>query len=69
MSPYEVFESIHGKYNPDKPHATPFVVWMGEEKAEYLRQRPDAKRNQIDGHFYDDELQRFFTWISERERQ
>lgn len=67
-NPYDVFESIHGEYNPDTPHTVPFSVWMGEEKTEYLRLNPEAKRNQIDGHFYDAELERFFRWISGRVR-
>ena len=29
---------------------------------------PEAARNQIDGHFYDPELERFFRWISVRVR-
>jgi hypothetical protein len=69
MSPYDVFESIHGPYDPNVVPVVPFSVWMGEEKAEYLRQHPEAARNQIDGHFYDPELERFFRWISERERR
>jgi hypothetical protein len=68
-TPYDVFESIHGNYNPDKPHTVPFSVWMGEEKTEYLRVHPEAAKNQIDGHFYDPELERFFRWISERKRE
>ncbi len=67
-TPYDVFESIHGAYDPDRPHAIPFSVWMGEEKSEYLRVHSEAGKNQIDGHFYDPELERFFRWISARVR-
>ena len=65
-TPYDIFESIYGSYDPDKPHAVPFSVWMSNQKSEYLAQHPGAKRNQIDGHFFDAELTRFFNWISEK---
>lgn len=67
-TPYDVFESVHGAYNPDVPHATPFSVWMGGEKVQYLVEHPEAAKNQIDGHFFDAELTRFFHWISGRQR-
>lgn len=67
-TPYDVFESIHGAYDPDKPHATPFSVWMSAEKAEYVRQFPEAVKHQIDGHFFETALERFFRWISDRKR-
>jgi beta-glucanase (GH16 family) len=67
-TPYDVFESIYGKYDPEHPHAIPFSIWMREEKAEYLRQHPEAVKNQIDGNFYEAELTRFFTWVIERQR-
>lgn len=71
-TPYDVFESIHGNYDPDKPHdmpfSVPFSVWMSAEKTEYLRVHPEAAKNQIDGHFFDAELLRFFHWISGRKR-
>jgi len=67
-TPYDVFEAIHGAYNPDAPHVLPFSVWMSTEKTLYLDHYPEAKRNQIDGHFYDAELERFFRWISGRVR-
>jgi hypothetical protein len=67
-TPYDVFESIHGAYNPDAPHTLPFSVWMSAEKIAYLVEHPEAKKNQIDGHFFEAELTRFFHWISERAR-
>lgn len=67
-TPYDVFESIHGAYDPDKPPDPPFSVWMSREKDAYLAAFPGAARNQIDGHFFDEELEKFFRWISERER-
>jgi len=67
-TPYDVFQSIHGFYDPDIIPDVPFSVWMSGEKTEYLRQHPEASRSQIDGHFYDSELERFFRWISERKR-
>lgn len=71
-TPYDVFESIHGNYDPDKPHdmpfSVPFSVWMSAEKTAYLIERPQAKTMQIDGHFFEIELERFFRWISERKR-
>jgi hypothetical protein len=68
-TPYDVFESIYGNYDPDQPHTVPFSVWMSKEKTDYLSQRPESARNQIDGHFYEAELERFFRWISERYRR
>ncbi len=67
-TPYDVFESIHGEYNPDVVPVVPFSVWMSAEKSAYLAEHPEAARNQIDGHFYDSELERFFRWISARAR-
>jgi hypothetical protein len=67
-TPYDVFESIHGAYNPDVVPVVPFSNWMREEKAAYLDHYPEAAKNQIDGHFYDAELERFFRWISGRTR-
>ena len=67
-TPYDVFESITGPYDPDVVPIVPFSVWMSAEKTQYLVERPEATRNQIDGHFYDSELERFFRWISERIR-
>jgi hypothetical protein len=64
-NPYTVFESIHGEYNPDKPHDPPFSVWMREQKQKYLTLFPDAAQNQIYGHFFNAELEKFFRWISE----
>jgi hypothetical protein len=64
-TPYDVYESIHGAYNPD---VIVFSNWMREEKAAYLVEHPEAKKNQIDGNFYDPELERFFRWISGRVR-
>jgi hypothetical protein len=68
VTPYNVFEAIHGAYDPDASPVVIFSNWMREEKAEYLKQFPEAARNQIDGHFYDPELERFFRWISSRGR-
>jgi hypothetical protein len=68
-TPYDVFESLYGPYNPDGPHTYPFSCWMSEEKSAYLTAHPEAARNQIDGHFFDAELERFFRWISARERK
>ena len=67
-TPYDVYESIFGKYNPDVVPVIVFSNWMREEKAAYLVEHPEAKKNQIDGHFYDPELERFFRWISGRVR-
>ena len=67
-TPYDVYESIHGTYDPDVPIDPVFSVWMGREKRDYLAENPQAARNQIDGHFYDPELEKFFRWISERVR-
>jgi len=67
QSPYNVYEAEVGKYNPDNPPPRPpFSVWMSERKSEYLTEFPEAAKNQIDGHFFDPELKRFFQWISER---
>lgn len=68
VTPYDVFQSLHGTYDPDVVPILPFSCWMSEEKAAYLAEHPEAARNQIDGHFYDPELERFFRWISERKR-
>ena len=66
-SPYTVFKSIYGEYDPDCiVHI--FSVWMSEEKSAYLLEHPEAKRNQIDGYFVEAELERFFRWISGRTR-
>ena len=68
-SPYTVFESIYGEYDPDciVPRHI-FSVWMSEEKSAYLLEHPEAKRNQMDGYFVEAELERFFRWISGRTR-
>src|SRR5271166_3361100 len=65
-TPYDVFESLYGPYNPD---TYPFSCWMNDEKAAYILAHPEAVKNQIDGHFFDPELERFFRWISSRERK
>ena len=67
-TPYDVYESLFGAYEPDVPNNVIFSNWMREEKSEYLRQHPEAAKNQIDDHFYNAELERFFRWISSRER-
>ena len=67
-TPYVVFENECGTYDPDKPHDPPFSVWMGARKQEYLALFPESVKNQIDGHFYSDELTRFFHWISDRRK-
>lgn len=64
-SPYEVYEAVHGKYNPDVPPTVIFSVWMAEQKAAYLVEHPETRI--IDGHFfYDRELRAFFEWIDAR---
>jgi hypothetical protein len=63
-SPYEIYESQCGAYDPDKPPTTIYSVWFSEQKAEYIRQHPEAKRNMIDGNFFEAELQRFFAWLN-----
>ena len=64
-TPYDVFEAIHGQYDPCKPHDLPFSVWMGQQKDAYMIAFPDAYKNQINGHFFSAELEKFFRWISE----
>ena len=62
-SPYEIFEAKYGPYDPDKPQPVLYAVWFREQKAEYLRQYPEARNHQIDGNFYEGELLRFFVWL------
>ena len=47
VTPYNVFEAIHGAYDPDASPVVIFSNWMREEKAEYLKQFPkvDAIRS------------------------
>ena len=74
-TPYDIFEGIHGSYDPDKPHDPhdphdpPFSVWMGQQKQKYLSVFPESVKNQIDGHFINAELEKFFRWISETNQQ
>lgn len=62
-NPYDIFESLFGTFDPDKPHDPPFSVWMSEQKAKYLEKFPDERKRQIDGSFFNDSLERFFRWI------
>jgi hypothetical protein len=66
-TPYDVFESIHGKYNPDVTPVTPFSVWLRAERAQWLAENPGV--SMLDGHiFHDADLVRFHEWVVRRAR-
>ena len=37
-NPYEVYEAVCGKYNPDIPPKVIYSVWFSEQKAVYLEE-------------------------------
>lgn len=64
MSPYEIYEKVVGEYNPDNPPQPFYVIWFAEQRDEYLRERPEAYKNMIDGHMFEAELHRFYAWLN-----
>ena len=64
-SPYEVYEKVNGKYNPDIPPTVVYSVWFGEQKAEWLKLHPGITL--LDGNiFYERDLHLFFDWLDKK---